>query len=321
MLTSRPALAAVVFLAACSGEGSPSDSGLAGDAGDGADGGGGADADGDGITVAEGDCDDTNAEVFPGAPERCNGVDDDCSGAPHPLEGPDGADCADCQAGGWWGEARSVADQGNTRDALVAVLASAWDRRVCEDYDFARERLFTYESGSTGSVTGIYTGARVDVSDGVDFNVVNPEHAWPRSDGADGNPRECDLHHLFVATASANTRRGNHPFGLVTDAVWSEGGSVLGDSVSGERVFEPRAEVRGDLARAMLYFAARYGSEIDGGALAKHGQTALYLGWHADDPVTETDATRSVALGGAQQGRANPFVVCSGWAELWAGAR
>ena len=27
------------------------------------------------------DCDDTDDEAFPGAPERCNGADDDCDGA------------------------------------------------------------------------------------------------------------------------------------------------------------------------------------------------------------------------------------------------
>ncbi|MFZ5364949.1 MAG: putative metal-binding motif-containing protein [Patescibacteria group bacterium] len=38
------------------------------------------DADGDGYTVAEGDCDDTDAAVHPGATERCDGVDNDCDG-------------------------------------------------------------------------------------------------------------------------------------------------------------------------------------------------------------------------------------------------
>jgi hypothetical protein len=37
------------------------------------------DADGDGFS-AETDCDDGNPFVFPGAPEVCNGVDDDCDG-------------------------------------------------------------------------------------------------------------------------------------------------------------------------------------------------------------------------------------------------
>jgi hypothetical protein len=43
------------------------------------------DRDGDGFSWCAGvtplDCDDLDASVFPGAPERCNGIDDDCSGA------------------------------------------------------------------------------------------------------------------------------------------------------------------------------------------------------------------------------------------------
>ena len=38
------------------------------------------DADGDGYTVAGGDCDDSDASVFPGATEACDGVDNDCDG-------------------------------------------------------------------------------------------------------------------------------------------------------------------------------------------------------------------------------------------------
>ena len=38
-----------------------------------------ADYDGDGVSVADGDCDDGNADRYPGAPELCNGVDDDCN--------------------------------------------------------------------------------------------------------------------------------------------------------------------------------------------------------------------------------------------------
>jgi hypothetical protein len=40
------------------------------------------DADGDGYTVLQGDCDDTDPNTYPGAAELCDGLDNDCSGAP-----------------------------------------------------------------------------------------------------------------------------------------------------------------------------------------------------------------------------------------------
>jgi len=60
------------------------------------------DADGDGWVDSE-DCDPANPDVHPGATERCNGIDDDCSGAPSDDEAdedgdghrPCAGDCAD----------------------------------------------------------------------------------------------------------------------------------------------------------------------------------------------------------------------------------
>ena len=48
------------------------------DATDGADGGDPDDMDADGVRASDGDCDDTNAAVFPGAPEASDGLDNDC---------------------------------------------------------------------------------------------------------------------------------------------------------------------------------------------------------------------------------------------------
>ena len=38
------------------------------------------DRDGDGLAAEEGDCDDSNPAIFPGADEHCNALDDDCDG-------------------------------------------------------------------------------------------------------------------------------------------------------------------------------------------------------------------------------------------------
>jgi hypothetical protein len=56
----------LVALAACSLPGKLGDTGAE------------LDLDGDGVSIAGGDCDDDNAEIYPGATERCDGFDNDC---------------------------------------------------------------------------------------------------------------------------------------------------------------------------------------------------------------------------------------------------
>jgi len=60
------------------------------------------DHDGDGVSINQGDCDDVNATVYPGAPEPCDGIDQDCDNSIDEDYDQDhdgfttcGGDCAD----------------------------------------------------------------------------------------------------------------------------------------------------------------------------------------------------------------------------------
>lgn len=269
------------------------------------------DADGDGVAADAGDCDDGDATVFPGARERCDGIDNDCDGAALAGEvdsdGDGTLDCAACDTAGLWPDAESVTGTSQLDELLAPGFAS----EPCQDYPAARTFLFLVLDNDEGTVEGIYTGREFEIGQAVpDWDEVNTEHAWPRSDGSDTEPRECDLHHLFVSAAEANVRRGNAPFGLVTQAAsWSEGGSTLGEDDLGQEVFEPRDAVKGDIARAILYFFVRYRDDVSVAAQLDPDRLAQFRAWHAADPPTRAEQQRTLRIA-EEQGAANPFVAC-----------
>jgi endonuclease I len=262
------------------------------------------DADGDGVDTCSGDCDDADPLRFPGAPERCDGLDTACDGVLSFDEGTLGESglpvCATCDEAGFW-----LPTRGLSGDALVAVAGELTAEHSCSSYSAAKDYLWLIlDRDDDLLVTCVYTGDQVESLDNVPAG-FSTEHSWPRSLGAEDPPQECDLHHLFPSAEDANNRRSNYPFGEVTgDVEWSRGGSSLGDGASGELVFEPRAGHKGDAARAMLYFAARYGHTLS------ESEVALYQSWHALDPAGPEDRARSMRIA-YEQGAANPFVVCS----------
>ena len=91
----------------------------------------GGDCDGDGLTPGQGDCDDTNAEVLPGAEEICNGIDDDCDEALDPAEiDGDGDGYVACDA---WQGSGTAPGLGDCDDGLFEVNPGVVE--VCNGID------------------------------------------------------------------------------------------------------------------------------------------------------------------------------------------
>ena len=135
------------------------------------------------------------------------------------------------------------------------------------------------------------------------------EHVWAKSHGDFGIDRGAgtDVHALRPADVTVNSARNNKDF--------DEGGEfyVDGDGPTENRIdsdsWEPRNQVKGDVARSLFYMAVRYeggGGEpdlelvdsvrsVDSNQPGKgfHGRLSMLLKWHFQDPVDDSELARN----------------------------
>ncbi len=168
-------------------------------------------------------------------------------------------------------------------------------------YKQANEILFTKLNKSQGLICGVYSPLFCLALDGIPSpKVMNIEHTWPQSEGARGDAKS-DLHHLFAATSFSNSMRGSLPFCNVSVVKWEADQSKRGLNEFLEHCFEPPLQHKGNVARALFYFAVRYGAAID-----EHQE--MYLrSWHKEDLVDDEERFRNREIE-KYQNNANPFI-------------
>ena len=144
----------------------------------------------------------------------------------------------------------------------------------------------------------------------------NCEHSVPQSWFGKKEPMRGDLHHLFACESRCNGFRANTPFMEFDDYGWSPTGGagekVVRDSCGKSEAngFEP-AHGKGAVARAVLYFAARYPGLMDEMPRTTY---PMLLTWHQQEPVSLWEKHRNAVIS-ARQGNRNPFVDRPGWAD------
>ncbi|GEM_PF-1768207 len=191
-------------------------------------------------------------------------------------------------------------------DHTVLSYAQLWDALAITDED----------PNNPDNVILLYSGTSMDEDNhGGDQTDWNREHVWPRSHGdlEDlGGPAYTDLHHIRPTLVPVNGARGNLDF--------DEGGTLVSgttDCYKDGDSFEPRDEVKGDVARMMFYMAVRYeggSGELDlelndnvnnDGPFV--GRLSVLLTWHYNDLPDAFERARNEAIFGIQ-GNRNPFV-------------
>jgi deoxyribonuclease-1 len=191
--------------------------------------------------------------------------------------------------------------EGLNDGALLQPLYGLVAEHAGLDYTGARLAMFSSIDNEAGEVECVYTGYRLMTEAIPDHTIMNTEHTWAQSWGADIWPARTDLHHLFPTTNQSNSIRASYYFGEVVSADWSNGGSMRGLDDGGQIVFEPRDVHKGDVARALFYFSVRYLMEIP------DGQEAVIRAWSSQDPPDEKERQRNDAVEQTQQNR-NPFI-------------
>ena len=122
----------------------------------------------------------------------------------------------------------------------------------------------------------------------------NREHVWPQS--ALAGASKSDLQNLKPSDVSTNSSRGNKYF----------------DNFMSGDTWEPRDEVKGDIARIMLYMITKWTQLelVDSSPNRDNGQMAklsVLLEWHEQDPVDDFEMNRNNVIYTYQNNR-NPYI-------------
>jgi endonuclease I len=193
---------------------------------------------------------------------------------------------------------------------------------VDRGYAQARDGLFGIVSdpNRNDNVVDIYTGKVLsgvyDRKSAFDKG-LNTEHTSQQSGAATGIAQS-DLHQLMPANIEITGRRGNEAYGVVSHQEWSSSNgpdaSKQGTDAQGHEVFEPRDAVKGDIARALLYFYVRY----DRSRPARYTSASFMqelptlLKWHEQDPPDDIERKRNDDVFSIQHNR-NPFIDHPEW--------
>ena len=218
---------------------------------------------------------------------------------------------------------KAVLSQTITNNAVVLTYSQVWSALTFTDED----------PNDSDNITLWYTGtSRAKNLNGGGSGDWNREHSWPSSHGFGGDnlgfTAYTDIHHLRPADVRVNSTRGNLDF----DNSDNELSNAQGNFVDGDS-FEPRDEIKGDVARMMFYVDTRYEDLIEFNATDNTPDLVLVdsftttasnnLGllcrlweWHLEDPVDFDEISRNEKIY-EYQGNRNPFIDNPDWAEMF----
>ncbi|KAI5005286.1 hypothetical protein ZWY2020_032529 [Hordeum vulgare] len=160
----------------------------------------------------------------------------------------------------------------------------------------------------------------------------NREHLWPRSYGLTRRPSLTDLHNIRPADANVNSSRGNKYFGgcAATSKKCARPANreAAPDTETDSERWAPPFQVRGDVARSLMYMAVTYGfgqkdaapplelSDSPSIQRRRMGLLSTLLQWNELDPPSRSEQRRNDRVCNLYQHNRNPFVDHPEYANL-----
>ena len=173
---------------------------------------------------------------------------------------------------------------------LASLMSGAQTKQT--SYNGTRD-LFQYtdceNNGSPSTISSFYSGIAIGPSwDG--GNTWNREHTWPNSKGDKAGNGENDIMMLRPASVKENSSRGNKAYG------------ESGDYYNPNGMSNGKHDLRGDVARIVLYVYVRWGCTNTGSGYNPNGifgtkgvieSKELLLDWVEEDPVDTWELGRN----------------------------
>ena len=203
------------------------------------------------------------------------------------------------------------------KDKLNNIIDNHTTKSYSAAYDILEES--DVDPNNSNNVILIYSGESVNGPNQYNGGSGwNREHVWAKSRGDFGNtaPEGTDIHNLRACNINLNSTRNNYSFdNCDTNCNQSSGNYYSGSA----RVFEPRDQDKGDVARIIFYMEVRYEGgngeedlEMTNDILFYdnepiHGVRSTLLEWHELDPVDDFERNRNDVIY-SYQGNRNPFI-------------
>lgn len=220
-----------------------------------------------------------------------------------------------------------AAAEGKTGSNLKSALHNIIDDHTTLSYSevWGALRNTDEDPANANNVLLLYSGrSQSKFTNGGNVDDWNREHVWAKSHGDFGTAQGpgTDLHHLRPTDVTVNSSRGNLDF----DNGGGEHREAPGNYYDGDS-WEPRDEVKGDVARMIFYMAVRYEGDsgeldlelnnyVNNGSAPYHGKMSVLLEWHAEDPVDSREIRRNNIIFEDYQGNRNPFIDHPEWAGM-----